>query len=306
MKNILVIADTAEREQLALIKALSMAKTTVASIHVVIFCHENLNIVTRQEDITESGMQEMIINRTKQWWESYLHSQQITIPIAYEVVWEKHISQWVLDHCQKTHYDLIVKTGHRSESLFYTPTDWRLFRKSSVPIYCVALEQKDVDNVVLVALDLMAISDAKQQLNHRLLEAAFQLSLQTNCDLHCCYATEAPILLSDIDLINPLSSSSFITAQQTTGEQQVATLARDTARKQAVALTKDYDIDDDHIHIQEGVPWRVLTSLGNDLKVRCFVLGTMGRTGIAGKLIGNTAEKVIHHTKKDLLVISPS
>jgi universal stress protein E len=96
-----------------------------------------------------------------------------------------------------------------------------------------------------------------------------------------------------------------MTAQQTTLEQ-VAALAKDTAREQAAALTKDYDIDDDHIHIREGVPWEVLTGLGDDLNVRCFVLGTMGRTGIAGKLIGNTAEKVIHHTKKDLLVISPS
>ena len=289
MKNILVIADPEEHEQQAFAKALSMAKTTVANLHIVIFCNENTTAVNQENGVSKTDLQEMAPHHTKQWWESYLSSQLITMPIAYEIIWEKKIHEWVLEHCQQKNYDLIVKTGHRSESLFYTPTDWQLFRKSPVPVYCVTPEQQNTDNIVLVALDLMATTDTKQQLNRRLLETAFQLSLQTNCELHCCYATEAPVLLTEVELINA-------PALICESEQK--------ARKQMSILTRDYDVDEQHIHIQQGNPWEVLTNLGDSLKAGCFVLGTQGRTGIAGKLIGNMAEKVIHHAKKDLLVIS--
>ena len=202
MKNILVIADPTEDEQLAFAKAISMAKTTVANIHVVIFCNESAHSVTDKEDIQKVDRQKITIEHTKQWWESYLGAQMMTMPVAYEVLWEQHIHEWVLEHCRHKHYDLVVKTGHRSESLFHTPTDWQLFRKSPVPVYCVTPEQQDTNKIVLVALDLMTLDDAKQQLNRRLLEAAFQLSLQTNCDLHCCYAMETPVMLTDVELIN--------------------------------------------------------------------------------------------------------
>ena len=289
MKNILVIADPAENEQLAFAKALSMAKTTVANIYVVIFCHPDSHAVTDKEDTEAGDEQQITIDNATQWWASYLDSNSVTTPATYEAVWEQHIHEWVLEHCQHKHYDLIIKTGHRSESLFHTPTDWQLFRKSSVPVYCVTPDPQETNNIVLVALDLMTVDDAKQQLNQRLLEAAFQLSLQTDCELHCCYAMETPVMLTDVELMN----TPVIMEE----------VAQKTKIKMA-ALTKNYDIDEKNIHIEQGGTCEILTKLGDDLKVNCFVLGTTGRTGIAGKLIGNTAEKVIHQANKDLLVLS--
>lgn len=291
MKNILVIADPVETEQFAFQKALDIAKVTVANIHVVIFCYEKLGIIDPESSVTESEVQDMIIQRTKQWWESHLQAQQLSIPIAYEVVWEKHIHQWVLKHCQQTAYDLIIKTGHRSESIFYTPTDWQLFRKSNVPFYCLDATQVNDRKVVLVALDLMSKSDEKQSLNQRLLEAAFQLSLQINRDLHCAYAIEIPTPLQKLQIFNlPLRIEEV----------------KKQARQQAALLTKNYDMSVDKIHIDQGRPAQVLTNLIQELEVACCVVGTMGRTGIEGKLIGNTAEEVIHQVHTDLLVIAPT
>jgi nucleotide-binding universal stress UspA family protein len=44
--------------------------------------------------------------------------------------------------------------------------------------------------------------------------------------------------------------------------------------------------------------------LAYTLKAQCVVLGSMAHTGISDRLVGNTAEKVIHYTKTDLLVVS--
>jgi hypothetical protein len=42
------------------------------------------------------------------------------------VHWEKRIADWLIRHVAATPYDLVIKTGNRSETLAYTPTDWQL------------------------------------------------------------------------------------------------------------------------------------------------------------------------------------
>jgi universal stress protein E len=76
-------------------------------------------------------------------------------------------------------------------------------------------------------------------------------------------------------------------------------------KKNVRELFNDYDMDDDNLFVDQGEPWKIITDYANEINAECIVIGSMDRKGISGKLIGNTAEKVIHQTKSDLLVISP-
>jgi len=53
------------------------------------------------------------------------------------------IANWVEDICEQKHFDLVVKTGHRTESLFHTPTDRQLIRQLS----CLLLIGNTAENV---------------------------------------------------------------------------------------------------------------------------------------------------------------
>lgn len=287
MKHILVIADPIDNEQVAFQKAKSLAKLTVATVHVVAFCHEGMGFDDEEADFRDR-VRNLVVHHTEQWWENFLQSQAATEGVSYVVVWEKYIHNWIIEHCQTTHYDLIVKTGHRSETPFYTPTDWHLFRESPVPIYSVCPEPHKTKRIVLAALDLMSKREEKQRLNERVLEAAFQLSVQTNATLHCCHAIDIPVLVRDMELID--------VAARIQREEKIV-------RERAKRWLELYEIDNRHLHVNQGVPWQVLTSLSRKLKAECIVIGSMGRKGIPGKLIGNTAEKVIQYARSDLLVL---
>lgn len=291
MKHILVIADPLGGEQLAFQKAVGLAQLTVADVHVVTFCHEPYAELQSNYLKNKSGavdLKQLVIDHTDNAWHEFVEGQTLSVKVSQETVWEKYIHKWILEHCKSVHYDLVVKTGHRTESLLYTPTDWQLFRELNVPIYCLYPGQATAGKVILVALDLMTDKREKQQLNDRLLEEAFKLSVQTNSVLHCCYAVDIPVVATDLDLID-----SYDYVKQ----------ADARARQESKASLELYDIDDEHLHIKMGRPWQVLKHYAEQLDAQCIVIGSAGRKGIAGKLIGNTAEKVIHSIETDLLVI---
>lgn len=290
MKHILVIADFDDSQQLAFNKALRLAKLTVADIHVVTFRFEPLCDAQSEYYHAEThvDLKKLVLENAQQSWDEFIASQTLSVKVTHEIVWEKYINQWILKHCADKQYDLIVKSGHRSENIFYTPTDWQLFRESIVPVYCVVNTDRSKNKVVLVALDLMTQQKEKQQLNERLLEAAFQLSVQTNSQLHCCVAIKIPTLVKDMDLID-------VTARIHQLESEI--------RQRSKEYLELYGLDKKQLHIREGKPWHVVNNFAQKLRAECIVIGSMGRKGIPGKLIGNTAEKVIHSATTDLLVI---
>jgi universal stress protein E len=296
MKDILVIADPVGKgkaeEQIAFFKALNLATLSNAGIHVVVFCYESMSLSSAgglEDD--RFSLKASLVEDRELWWVDFIKDNQKSVSVSYEVIWEKYPHSWVVEHCRQRVYDLIVKTGHRSETPFYTPTDWQLFRKAPAPVYCVTATGYQAQKTVLVALDLMTASDEKQLLNRRLLETAFQLSVQTASQLHCCFAIRIPTLVRDMELIDVAAHTHKV---------------ENEARSKNEAWLDDYDIDKSFIHIEQGTPWRVVSSISAKIKAHCIVIGSAGRTGVAGQLIGNTAEKVIHNAKTDLLVINPT
>ena len=286
MKNILVIADPFNNEQIAYSTALKLASYSSARIHVAAFCYESID---NDVQSSEGSLKDRLIQHQLTWWNQHIQQTPTETEISCEVIWEKYLHSWILNHCKEKDYDLVVKTGHRSESPFHTPTDWQLFRDSTVPIYSICEETRKSKKNVLVALDILTDNQEKQDMNRRLLEEAFRFSVLTCATLHCCYAIKISPIVKELELIDVASH---------------AHRQEDAARLRCKELLDEYGIKDENLHIKEGTPWKVIASLSRKLSVECLVVGSLGRKGIPGKLIGNTAEKVIQYAKTDLLVLS--
>lgn len=290
MKHILVISDPSDPEHIAFHKGVELAKFSGAAVHVVSFIYESINDYQYFFDRGDEpvNLQGILADEARRFWLSYINEKQVDVPITHEVVWEKYVHRWVIEHCETANYDLIVKLGRRSETLLYTPTDWQLFRDASVPVYCATKPDRVNNKVVLVALDLTAKNKEKRDLNKVLLEAAFQLSVQTNSELQCCFAVEIPAVIRRMDLVD-------VPARVQKLEKAV--------REEAASLLDLYDLEQKNLHVREGKSWDVVSHFARTLKAQCVVVGSMGRKGIEARLVGNTAEKVIHATDVDLLVV---
>ncbi len=63
-------------------------------------------------------------------------------------------------------------------------------------------------------------------------------------------------------------------------------------------------VPEEQVHIWEGWADEVISKVADQLSADLIVIGTVGRTGIMGRTVGNTAEKLLDHTQSDLLVLN--
>jgi universal stress protein E len=57
--------------------------------------------------------------------------------------------------------------------------------------------------------------------------------------------------------------------------------------------------------IKQGKPDRIIPSIANKLKADAVITGTVGRKGLKGKLLGNTAESILQNLHTDIVAIKP-
>jgi nucleotide-binding universal stress UspA family protein len=72
-------------------------------------------------------------------------------------------------------------------------------------------------------------------------------------------------------------------------------------------LLAHYDLNTDapEVHLLKGNPAATIDGLTRDLEADLVVMGTVGRTGIPGFFIGNTAEEVLQTTTASVLAVKP-
>ncbi|HET6884052.1 MAG TPA: universal stress protein, partial [Pirellulales bacterium] len=59
------------------------------------------------------------------------------------------------------------------------------------------------------------------------------------------------------------------------------------------------------LRVERGEPWRWIVSTASRVGADLTVMGTLGRGGVEGMLIGNTAEKVLHSNEGSVLAVKP-
>lgn len=58
-------------------------------------------------------------------------------------------------------------------------------------------------------------------------------------------------------------------------------------------------------HIAWGAPWQEIVNTAKSITADLITVGTVGRTGITGLLLGNTAETVLNHCECSVLTVKP-
>lgn len=73
------------------------------------------------------------------------------------------------------------------------------------------------------------------------------------------------------------------------------------------SLLTEYGVilEQDHVHLLIGDPSEVIPEFANELGLDLIVMGTAGRSGLAGLVHGNTAETVLQEVSCSILAIKP-
>lgn len=290
MRELLVIADKDTTKQSAFFHALEIAKNTGAKIEFVGFVHapgvDSSEILSHEE---KRKVHHKYIDSKQAEIDTFLDGVDTgDVKIHVDVVWEKSFERWVIARCDQKSFDMVFKSGHRSETFLYTPSDWQLMRHCPEPVMIVGDEEWKEGGVILAALDLGSTNQRTLDLNEDILRQSIKLAKATNSDVHACYSIAVPKALADLDLIDPK-----------TYEERMKSSLDPMIRK----LVDDAGLDRNHLHLVSGKPAREICRISQNIDADVVILGNKTRTSLRGRLLGNTAENVLHKVSADVVVI---
>ena len=285
-QEILVIADFEEDKFIVLEQAEILAKAFNCSLRIVNFCYENLAGVSAIEKAKQAIISEVHENSAHKLVNALVKK----VEYDFETIWAKNIHVWVNDYVNEHKPKMVVKTGHRSEALFYTPTDWHLVRECNVPVMIATDKHWHKANTVLATVDLATELPEKQQLNEKVLQHASILAKQLNTELHICYTIDVSPTLNKLGIVN---------------KEMVEIQQLGLTKEKVKLMASNFGVSPEQIHIKTGQIDKVVTSVAAECKASHIVVGTVGRQGLEQKLIGNSAEAIMHLAKTDILVLKP-
>ena len=207
-----------------------------------------------------------------------------------KAVWARSVAGWVTEQLEEDRFDLVVKTGHRTEKAWYTPTDWQLLRTCQVPVYLVSARKWRAKPTVLATVDFGNRSRAQRRLDRQVLEGARALADARGAALHCAYSLPISQVMLDLELHSPHEYLKRFEKQHGEALQKLA---------------GEYGIAPEQVHVEVGAPEKKLPSIANRLKAELVVMGTHGRKGLKGRMLGNTAERVLNVLRTDILALRP-
>lgn len=196
---------------------------------------------------------------------------------------------------QREGFDLVL-AGTRGlsawEQFFVGSTSKRLIRKCPSSVWIVKAEHVGPPTAVLAATDFSEVSRCAAR-------EALWIAQQASAELH---------LLHSIDyLIDYLTDTpkEIVTRYPVGGPLRRE--INEGAQKLLETFVKSLDTDPAkvHLHLSWGTPWQEVARLAQHLNVDLIALGTVGRSGIKGVLLGNTAERILTTCDCSLLTVKP-
>ncbi|EJM17762.1 universal stress protein UspA-like protein [Pseudomonas sp. GM18] len=270
VRSILVVIDPEHSESLALKRAKLIAGVTQAHLHLLV-CDPKHD---------HSGM--LGVLKAALLADGY--------NVTTEQAWNQSLHQTIIDVQQAEGCGLVVKQHYPDSPLkkaLLTPADWKLLRYCPTPVLLVKTAKSWAGGVILAAIDVGNMDGEHRTLHASIIDHGYDISSLAKAHLHVISAHPSPML----------------SAADPTLQLKETIEAR--YREQCKAFQAEFDIDDDHLHIEEGPADVLIPFMAHKLEASLTVIGTVARTGLSGALIGNTAEVVLDALESDVLVLKP-
>jgi len=270
VRSILVVIDPEHSESLALKRAKLIAGVTQAQLHLLV-CdpkHDHSGML----GVLKAALLEDGYNVTT------------------EQAWNQSLHQTIIDVQQAEGCGLVVKQHFPDSALkkaLLTPEDWKLLRQCPSPVLLVKTAGSWKDKVILAAVDVGNTDLEHRHLHDTIIDHGYDIATLAKARLHVISAHPSPMLSS--------ADPTF----------QLSETIQARYREQCKSFQAEFDIDDDHLHIEEGPADVLIPFMVHKLQAAVTVIGTVARTGLSGALIGNTAEVVLDSVESDVLVLKP-
>jgi nucleotide-binding universal stress UspA family protein len=201
---------------------------------------------------------------------------------------------------QQNGHDLVMKVAKHDTGLapvFFGSTDMHLLRKCPCPVWIDRSGSGASYRRLLAAVN--PFDDESGELQRLILDLATSLAVREQAALDVVHAWQLP------------GESMFTSGRARLPATELDQLLASTERRHRQALDElllphDLSSEADNVHLVKGTPAEIISGFASETGADLIVLGTLGRVGIAGLFIGNTAEDVLRETPTAVLALKPN
>lgn len=296
-RNILVAVDSEFEKQPALESAIRLAEQNQAKLKVVDVVPD-YSWAVRLAMSDHKRAHQALAEEKSRYIESIAKPlRDRGIDVSTKVLFGK-ASREIIREVLRSQHDLVVRVTKGANSRrtgFFGTTSMRLLRRCPSAVWLVQTDAQPRLARVLAAVDPNPNDDTHAEMNRTIMELG--MSIAENAEFHVVHAW-------NLFGLRHATSRDNLGEFEATKRKVEAEVAREFDR-----FLSDYGLNHqaDHVHLRcdEIGPEHAILELAKQQEIDLIVMGTVGRAGVAGALMGNTAERVLDQLECSVLAIKP-
>lgn len=310
--NILCALTPAEKNLPALARAVSLAASNQAPLTVV----EVIPRLTAGYRLPDGGpasaeLQRRMRDEHLEALEAFTAPYRQDVPVRHEVLLGTPFLELIRTVLRKDH-DLLIKPAENPgyiERLFGSD-DMHLLRKCPCPLWLTRPGEKTDYERVLAAVDfelehgMREAAGPDEELNAEILDIASSIALSDFAELQVLHIWDAPA--EDILRRWNYSADDIVIryVEDERSRHQGALDALSRSFRERIGADS-YAYINPRFRLRRGSASREIPAAAASVDADLVVMGTLGRAGIAGLFIGNTAEAVLEQLQCSVLALKP-
>ena len=194
--------------------------------------------------------------------------------------------------------DLVVKTARPEEregTAAVGRVAVRLMRLCPCPIWVVQEADAESNRRVLAAVDSSTDDPTEDAMNQKILEMAGSLAEDENAEFHVAHVWFPPAEAVVRERLSPNEFEIYRNAVRKRAREGLDDLLTRVSRRPP----------ESRVHLLRGEPGKELVKFVQKHEMDLVVMGTVARRGLAGVMLGNTAERVLRGVRASLLTVKP-
>lgn len=308
-KNILFVVDSELKGGDAFERAVMLAENNQAQLTVVSILEELPKWSGEEiQGMSLPELQDAIMDKSQLQLETMVSSMgkklqlktKVLTRVAFLAIIREVLSQKI---------DLVIKTADEEGFMdkLFGSSDMHMLRKCPCPVWLIKPSRKGQYRKIMAAVDFDPFEDKSEDyvINKQILEMSKALALSDFSELHIIHVWHAygeSSMRSGFVHQPEAYIKGYVDRVHAKHQYLLDKLVSEIVDKGAQEVT---DYLKPKIHLIKGFARDMIPELVKEQQIDLMIMGTLGRTGIPGFLMGNTAETVLNRIDCSVLAVKP-
>ncbi|OUS72028.1 universal stress protein UspA [Pseudoalteromonas sp. A601] len=303
-----VMNEPMDKPSPSLLRAISLAKNSQADLTLLLVIPSlSLSSALNKIGIESPKIETLTLTKANENLRSLIASLDNDVNIKAEVKVGKRYLESIRAVLSNS-FDILLKEVDKLSwfDRLITSDDMHLLRNCPCPVWLMKKDEKLNYKQILAAVDFDSIdeSNCNLELNNTILELACAISLAEFSTTHVVNVYDAPnagfisLWVEDPDKVEKELYEFEHRHSQHKMEQLLEKLKHTLGQKA-------YNFLSLRSHIIRGTAEEELPKAAQAVDADLVVMGTISRTGVAGLVIGNTAETILNQLDSSILAVKP-